>query len=127
MPVEIIEEITDGNDDLAAWLSDRKHLDALQLDEEVDRALVQLVSDRGYAPDLTDSEIEIIGRDPFLIAYALQDTAGRCVVTTEVSKPSRVRHNRHMPDVCQSLSVTVINSFQLVRTLDFSTSWRSRL
>ena len=29
------------------------------------------LTEEGYAPDLTDVEIEEIGRDPFLIAYAL--------------------------------------------------------
>jgi hypothetical protein len=54
MPVEMVEEIRAGRDDLAAWLSERAHLDALVLDEEADVALVQRVINEGYAPDLTD-------------------------------------------------------------------------
>ena len=38
----------------------------------------------GYAPDLTDDEVEKIGRDPFLIAYALADPPERCVVTGKI-------------------------------------------
>jgi hypothetical protein len=41
------------------------------LHETVDITLVQNVVNNGYAPDLTDVEVEAIGRDPFLIAYAL--------------------------------------------------------
>jgi hypothetical protein len=35
----------------------------------------------GYAPDLNDSEIEEIGQDPFLIAYALANPGDRTIVT----------------------------------------------
>ena len=86
MPLEMVEEIREGTDDLADWLSDRDHLDALRFDEEADVALVQRVINNGYAPDLNDQEVEIIGRDPFLISYALQALVGRCVVTDRISQ-----------------------------------------
>ena len=35
-----------------------------------------------------------VGREPFLISYALLDPADRSIVTTEVSKPGRVRGKR---------------------------------
>lgn len=124
MPLELVEEVRDGSDGLAEWMSDQDHLDALLLDEDADVELVQRVINEGYAPDLDDKEIEIIGRDPFLIAAALRSAADRCVVTTEVSKPGRRRANRHVPDVCNSLSVRWMDSFGLIRALNFSTSWR---
>ena len=55
--------------------------------------------EEGYAVDLDDEEIEIVGRDPFLIAYGLLDPEESCVVTAELSKPARARANRHIPDV----------------------------
>lgn len=124
MSVELVEEIRDGSDDLAEWMSDHDHLDALLLAEDADVTLVQHVIDQGYAPDLDDKEIEIVGRDPFLIAAVLRSPANRCVVTAEVSKPGRQRANRHVPDVCNSLGVRWTDSFGLIRLLDFSTSWR---
>lgn len=127
MPQEIVDEIKSGNDGLADWLSDREHLDAMRLEEEVNVAALRRVIDLGYAPDLDDTEVVRLGNDPFLISYALADTANRTVVTTEVTKPTKQRANRHVPDVCRSLGVTSINSFELVRTLDFTTSWRLRL
>lgn len=105
MPIEMVEEIRAGNDDLSGWLSDHDHLEALRLDEEADVALVRRVIDEGYASDLTDQEVEIMGRDPFLISYALRDPSARCVVTTEVSRPKRMRANRHIPDVCDHLGI----------------------
>jgi hypothetical protein len=127
IPLEMVEEIRDGTDDLADWLSDRNHLNALLLKEDADVAFVRTVINDGYANDLTDQEVEIIGPDPFLISYALRDRDHRCVVTTEVSKPKKVRANRHIPDVCAQLQVSCMDSFGLTRALDFSTSWRARI
>lgn len=124
MPLEIVEEITGSKDDLSAWLSAQGNLDALLLNEDADITLVQRVINEGYAPDLTDVEIEKIGRDPFLIAAALRNPSERIVVTTEVSKPAAQRANQKIPDVCNSLGVSWMNSFELIRTLDFTTSWR---
>jgi hypothetical protein len=88
MPLEIFEEVKEGGkneeDRLFSWLQDDPNRKALLLEEEADAELVRHVLYQGYAPDLTDDEIEQIGRDPFLIAYALASPADRCVVTTEV-------------------------------------------
>ena len=125
MPIETFEEVTGGGrreDPLKAWLIE--HKTAILLDEEVDPALVQRVIRRGYAPDLTDVELEEIGRDPFLIAYSLVRPADRCVVTTEVSAPAKQRANRKIPDVCGALGVISCNTFTMLRELNFSTGWR---
>ena len=87
--------------------------------EEPDPAIVSQVVETGYAPDLSDDELIKIGRDPFLISFAFSDPANRCVVTTEVSKPSRQRANRHVPDVCADLGVTCLNAIELINELDF--------
>ncbi|MBK8822350.1 MAG: DUF4411 family protein [Anaerolineales bacterium] len=77
----------EGNEDdaLAVWAKNRLVADALLLSEECQVSTVSRVIDQGYASDLTDDEVEKIGRDPFLVAYALVEPLGRCVVTTEVS------------------------------------------
>lgn len=86
--------------------------------------LVQRVVKEGYASDLTDDEIEKLGRDPFLIAYGLAD-ANRCITTTEVSKPSRQRHNRHIPDVCATLRLNCCGPWELNKHLGFKTGWKA--
>ncbi|MDD5761180.1 MAG: DUF4411 family protein [bacterium] len=123
MPIETFEEIAEGKDDLAIWASREDVREAIVLAEEVNPSLVAHVLDLGYAADLTDDEVEKVGRDPFLIAHALVNPRDRCVVTTEASKPSRQRANRHVPDVCSQLGVGCVNTFDLVRTLDFRTGW----
>lgn len=124
MPLEMIEEIADGTDNLAEWMADHSNRDPLLLDEDADVVLVQRVINEGYAADLNDVEIEKIGRDPFLIAAVLRSPSDRCVVTAETSKPTSIRANRRVPDVCNSLGLRWTDSFGLIRALDFSTSWK---
>ncbi len=128
VPEEVYEEVVlprpTRTDRLVDWL--RAHRDDLVLDEQVSVELVGFVTEQGYANDLTDQEIEKIGRDPFLISYALFDAQNRRVVTTEHSKPSKTRANRHLPDVCGQFNVLAIDTFDLIQELDFRTGGRGR-
>jgi hypothetical protein len=127
IPREIMDEIRAGRKDddlLLDWICDPDIEDALLLVEAVDAALVQHVVATGYAPDLHDDEVEKIGRDPFLIAYALANSEDRTVVTTEVSRPSVQRANRKIPDVCQAVGVKSCGPFELNKALGFRTGWR---
>jgi len=126
VPQEVYEEIKDGNDDLAAWIKQPEVKDALVLEADADPGSVSRVVVEGYAADLTDDEVEKIGRDPFLISYALMDPAAHCIVTTEVSKPRRGRANRHIPDVCDDIGVRSCDTFTFIRELDFRTDWDAR-
>ena len=124
VPVEIFEEVKEGTDDLAKWLKQPAVTAAVRHPAAVDPTLVAQAVDEGYASDLTDDEILKLGRDPFLVAYALVDPAGHCIVTTEVSRPSRKRANRHLPDVAKQFGVDSCNTFELTSRLDFRTNWR---
>ncbi len=127
MPVETYEEVvlprSSNPGSLENWLIENRN--EMVFDETVDPALVAKVTELGYANDLTDEEIEKIGRDPFLIAYALADPSNRVVVTTEHSRPSRTRANRHVPDVCRDFGIRSIDTFDFNRELDFRTDWES--
>jgi len=125
LPVEILDEVLAGSkkeDPLLAWMTD--HKDVLRLKESVDPTILNKVVTEGYAPDLTHDELEEIGRDPFLIAYALAKPNDRCVVTVEVSAPGKQRQNRRVPDVCNTFGATCQNPFQVYRSLGFSTAWK---
>lgn len=124
IPSEQYEEITAGKGELVDWLKEPEVKVALLFDEEADTGLVSTVTLKGYADDLTDLELEKIGKDPFLIAAALADPRGRCVVSFETSAPSKQRANRKMPDVCSTFGVTCKNLFQLINDLDFTTDWK---
>jgi hypothetical protein len=126
IPVEMYEEVLEGrkeDDELLDWVKKDSNRHALVFDEASKPDLVQRVVKEGYANDLTDDEVEKLGRDPFLISYGLVD-ANRCITTTEVSKPSRQRHNRHIPDVCVSLKLNCCGPWDLNRHLGFKTGWK---
>ncbi len=129
IPREIFEEIKEGPDDQAKdllfeWIQRPNIQKAIILNEEVDIGLVQKVCNAGYATDLNDVEVEEIGRDPFLIAYAFKSPEMRAVITSEVSKPALRRHKRRVPDVCNSLGVGWHTPFELNKLLKFSTGWQ---
>jgi hypothetical protein len=130
MPLEIYEEVRDGpngtKDLLYGWIQTAAVKKALVLNEKVDAAIVQSVVSKGYAPNLTDTEAEQLGRDPFLVAYALVDAANRTVVTSEVSKPTLTRQNRRVPDVCKTMGAKQCDPFAFNRALKFSTQWKKK-
>ena len=123
IPLEIYEEVRDGKDGLAAWIRNPGVAADLRYEREVDEELVAYAVAEGYAPDLTDDEIPKIGRDAFLLGYALRDPGSHCIVTTEVSRPKRRRANRHLPDVARDFGIDSCNTFELTRRLDFRTNW----
>jgi len=129
IPLENYEEVKDGGKDeekdlLYGWIKTEEVKAAILLGETVDSDLVARVINEGYAPDLTDDEVVQIGRDPFLIAYALASPANRCVVTTEVSAPSKQRQNRRIPDVCSTMGVLCCHTFTMTKGLGFKTGWK---
>ena len=123
VPREIFDEIVrprpEDPDAVIEWLMQQQ--DALLFEEDTPAELLTSVVEEGYGNALTDVEIEKIGRDPFLIAYALVDKVSRCVVSNEASKPSQQRANRRVPDVCRHFDVRCIKIFELIRELDFRT------
>jgi hypothetical protein len=127
MPLEIYEEILEGRkegDELLDWVKKDAIRKALLFDEASNADLVRKTVREGYGNDLTDGEVEKIGRDPFLISYGLVD-GNRCIVTTEVSKPTRTRHNRHIPGVCTTLKVNCCGPWDLNKNVGFKTGWKS--
>ena len=112
------EEISRSKGLLADLLRQPAVRDALELKEATDVAAVRRVIDEGYAPNMSDVDVEKIGRDPFLIAAALI-VPSRVIVTREVSKPSKQGANRKIPDVCRGFGITCINDYALWRLLDF--------
>jgi hypothetical protein len=119
LPYEIYSEIAVSTGDLKDWLTAPDNSKKLKLNAQVDPANLQRVINEGYAPDLNESDLEQIGQDPFLVAYAIPFGSAVTVVTREVSKPSKKRQNRKVPDVCEQFEVRCISDFHLFRELDF--------
>ena len=124
VPVEAFEEIKDGKGRLVEWIKEHK---AVLLEEtELEAGPVSRVVEEGYAPDLTEDELEKLKADPFIVAYGVELSGQVTVVTMERSKPRRQRANRHIPDVCADLGIPCIDTYELLRRLDFRTDWRQR-
>ncbi len=123
MAFEILDEVKKGREDqLYHWIRDTNNYNALLLNEQANIVDVQRVIREGYAPDLTQTEMGVVGRDPFLITYAL-GYPDRCVVTNESSGTSKIRQNRRIPDVCTTFGIQWCNAFTLNSDLNFRTSW----
>jgi hypothetical protein len=93
IPIEVYEEFSDTRDkygerdELSDWAASKEVKDALLFKEQAEQDLVARITYGGYLPNPTDDQLKKIGRDPFLISYALRDFENRCIVTTESSKP----------------------------------------
>lgn len=132
IPIEIYEEFSDSRDkngemdSLAEWAADPTVKEALLLEDEANQELVSRIIYDGYVKEPRDDQIKIMGRDPFLLSYALKDIENICVVSTEKSIPSKKGANRKVPDVCRDFEIICINSFKMIRELDFSTNWKNK-
>ena len=120
IPFEIHDEIAVSSGPLREWICGQDIRESLILDEEVNAELLEQVLTDGYGDNLTDSDLEKIGRDPFLIAYALA-MEDRVVVTKETPRPSAQRANRKIPDVCDTLNVRWMRDFDLYKELNCTT------
>lgn len=133
IPREIYQEFNDTvdsngeKDELAAW-ADQEHIkEALIFNEDLNVDNLNAVLFKGYVSEPTESDMEAVGQDPFLISYALSDLGARCIVTAEVSKPKRKGANRHVPDVCNDFQIKWCSLFGLINELDFTTKWQEGL
>lgn len=124
IPTKVIDEILRGTDELSQWVKSNRGI--LELDEEVDARdwSETLTKGYGYSSILTAQQDLVEQRaDPFLIAHALSDTSVRRVVTLEKAPtaPTNLPNpiNRRIPTVCDLLDIEHLDTFDLIRELDF--------
>lgn len=122
MPATIYAEVEAGSDDLAAWMKVAQHKAALRLTETTAVSKVQAVLEAYGGSDLTEADLIKIGQDPFLVAAALGH-ADRRVVTAEISKPKKQKANRKVPDICDDCGVEWRTPVDLIKELNFTTTW----
>ena len=131
LPPQVIGEILGQDspdevplDDLAKWVED--NITVLELSEEDISDVLSRTYERGYGTSLNEiTAVDPLSEaaDPFLIAYALVNPEGRRVVTMERAQPIGNNlpkpGNRGIPLVCDLLGVRCIDTFNLIRELDF--------
>ena len=123
VPKEIYDDVVPPghkDDDFIEWM--KKHRADIVLAESVRPSVVDHVIRNGYRLNATGTDLEAMGSDPALIAYALGHSPSRTVVTTERPKPSLRGRNRKVPDVCDELGVECVHTFDFIRRLDFRTA-----
>ena len=129
VPREALDEILDGKphhgkDLLYEWTRNKNNEPVLDLGA-ADFDLVQTVLDHGYSSNLTEDQVSALRADPFIVAHALADRAGRCVVSNENPKPTHQPHNRKIPDACAKPNIRCLPAATFIRELKFSTNWNA--
>lgn len=119
IPLEIWEEITPHDSRLVEWMDENEQV--LVLNEEITKRELDRVARKAYVANPSREESGLMGEDPLLVAHASRDKSGRCVVTTEKSKPGQKGAKRKLPDACKILEVESIHTVELIRRLDFRT------
>lgn len=126
IPTEVLTEIRRGSKDdpLYAWIT--SHGEQLALQESPNPELLNNTLAIGYGfetRDLAAAALPEMGADPFLVACALSNPFSRRVVTREQASVSPVNlplpQNRKIPLACALLNIQFINTFDLIRELDF--------
>lgn len=118
IPIEIFGELLNYNDGLSEWAKVRKAI--LVIDEKIAHLPQIYYTGYEFKDEPTEKQIEIMGKDPFLINYCINDIQNRTAVSNEYSKPARKEQNRKIPDVCKNLGINHINMPQLLNDLDFN-------
>ena len=132
MPFEMLAEVKAGqpkrdvenqDDELLRWLRTDEHEKDLLLNANADYIAVNRVFKEGYElPQPSLDELNKVRKDPLLIAYALA-RHNSVIVTLEAKQENATdamkRHRRKIPFVCRKLGIRCIDTFDLIRELDF--------
>lgn len=126
IPQQILEEITPSSQDwdFADWISNNEG--NLSLSEIISEQHLFRVLQDGYElqPATIAESLPVSDRnDIVLISYALAGKGDRCVVTLEGKQenaPATLKPNRRkIPYVCRRLGIRPMDTFDLIRELDF--------
>ncbi len=126
IPTMVIEEIFRGhkNDELLQWVKANRI--KLELSAEVDERNWSQTLTQGYGfPSTSVAEVLLFAEraDPYLIAHALSDIKNIHVVTLEAAKSNLTSLpkpiNRKIPTICELLGIKYLDTFELIRVLDF--------
>jgi len=111
----IRDELLKGNDDLAAWIKDRKKTGWFLAVDDMDtqRNLAQIADWVMAQPFKEAAKSEFLGGgDPWLIAKA--KTIGATVVTQETFD-AKSRKKVKIPNVCDAFNVLWIDTFDMIQ------------
>lgn len=109
--IEVFEELKKKDDEVHAWAKERKERLFVEIDAEVQDAVIDLME---RYPRLVDTVRGKSGGDPFVIALALVAQPKMIVVTQEDDGKVRI------PDVCYGERLTPIKIADLIEMENWS-------
>jgi len=109
----VYDELVSGNDVLAAWVRENKHIFVSTALPEIQHAMQEISSHVASLPDLQPAAVPefLTGADPWLVAVA--KALGGTVVTHEQPNPN-AKKKIFIPDVCNHFGVPYIDTFELL-------------
>ncbi len=118
---KVKKELYDQNDELEAWcranLPDDFFKSTAEVMAEYGIVTTWAISrSKHYLPYALNVFLDADEADAFLVAFCLADSAGRTVVTQEVSEPNR-KSKIKIPDACIALNVNYVNTLEMFRQL----------
>ncbi|KAA9354266.1 DUF4411 family protein [Ochrobactrum quorumnocens] len=116
--VEVRNELLDGRDELADWISDRKDAEwFLQIDDEETQNHFADVANHVAMAGYSDAAVEkfLAKADPWIIAKSM--TLGSTIVTHETVAQANARNRVLIPNVCNHFGVPYLNTFDALRQM----------
>jgi hypothetical protein len=114
-------ELYDKNDALEAWCKGNLPEDFFKDTEGVLNEYAQVIAwamtkSNHYLPNALNEFLDAAEADAFLVAFCLAHQNSRCLVTQEVSEPSR-RNKVKLADACIALQVSYVSTIEMFRQL----------
>ena len=116
---QVYDELLEGQDDLEGWARDRRSQGLfVEPDAEVQEAYRDVVAHVVQRYPDNQARRRFLNRaDPWVIAHAI--AKGCTVVTLEMRDPE-ISQQVKIPNVCDQLNVSSINTYQMLRELGVS-------
>lgn len=118
-------ELTKGKDELAKWIEKEFGFAFIKTntDSKILTKYAELMkwanSQTQYSQNAVDEFAQVENADPWIIATAI---ANKYTIVTHEVLDSSIKKKIPIPNVCQDFSVNYIDTFKLLRELDFKFS-----
>ena len=118
---KVKDEIYNKNNALEAWCKENLPDDFFKNTTDVISEYQQVVGwavskSAHYSPNAINEFLDADEADAFLIAFAMEDTASRTIVTQEVSNP-KMKSKIKIPEPCAIFNVRFIKAIEVFREL----------
>jgi len=111
----VYKELTEGTDNLADWVKDRKDTSLfVEPCEKVQKAFQKIADYVSQSYNEPSAKVFLDRADPWIIAQAKIDKA--VVVTHEILVPNN-SFKAKIPNICKQFGVSYVNTYEMLRRL----------